>query len=40
MSSRKWTCWLKGHFWRFYNGDVDVEGVHLYYCCDRCGKRA
>ena len=40
MFPRKWICWLKGHFWHFYNGNVAVDGAQLYYCCDRCGKRA
>jgi len=40
MRSRKLICWLRGHYWHFYNGRVDVEGSRLYYCCGRCGKRA
>ena len=37
MLLRKWICWLKRHFWHFYNGNVAVDGAQLYYGCDRCG---
>jgi hypothetical protein len=39
MRFRKCICWLKGHLWHFYNGNVEVSGTPLYYACGRCGKR-
>ena len=39
MFSRDWACWLKGHFWHFYNGAVEPTPAPLYYTCARCGRR-
>ena len=39
MSSRNWVCWLKGHFWHFYNGSVEPTPAPHYYTCARCGRR-
>ena len=39
MSSRNWVCWLKGHFWHFYNGTIEPTSTPLYYTCARCGRR-
>lgn len=33
-------CWLRGHIWHFYAGNVEVAGTALYYECERCRKRA
>ena len=33
MSSRNWVCWLKGHFWHFYNGTIEPTSTPLYYTC-------
>ncbi len=40
MNALSFVCWLRGHFWHFYSGNVEVAGRPLYYHCSRCGKRA